>query len=144
MQDGSFLISNTTDFSLDGQDFTNGDIVRWDPVGESASLIFDEALFEGSDDIWVRSVSMLQNGNLLLSAFNEDTGGTMTLGGVTFGRGDLVEYNSSTGLAGLVLDSAIFGGATEDIDAVSVIPLPPALWMFVSALALLGRLGRRG
>ncbi len=144
LSNGNFLISNTSDFTLDGQDFLNGDIVLFDPSTESASLLFSEGLF-GGDDVWVRSVSMLGNGNLLFSAFNEDTGGDMTVGGLTFGRGDVVEYDLASGLAGLYVESSVFGGATEDIDALSVaaIPLPGAVWLFLSALAVMVRPLRR-
>ena len=140
LPNGNFLISNVSDFSLDGQDFRNGDIVLWDPIAETAAPFFDESLFGGTD-VWVRSVSMLDNGNLLLSAFNEDTGGSISLGGLTFGRGDVVEYDLTSGTASLYMSVAVFGGATEDIDALSttVIPLPAAVWLLLPALALIGR-----
>ncbi|MEL7449973.1 MAG: VPLPA-CTERM sorting domain-containing protein [Pseudomonadota bacterium] len=140
LSNGNFLIANRSDFNLDSQSFLNGDIVEFDPVSQTASLFFSESLFEGSDDILLRSVSMLPNGNLLLSAFNEDTGGTVTLGGLTFGRGDLVEYDAQSDVASLYISAAIFGGATEEFDAVhAVVPVPAALWLLLGSLgALIG------
>ena len=143
LDDGRFLISNISDYTLDSQTFEDGDIVVFDPVQQTASLLLDEDLFDGDDDIRVTGVSMLANGNLLLSAFNTDTGGDMTLGGTTFGRGDLIEYNLLTGMGSLFLDVSIFNGATEDFDGVHVVvPLPAAIWMMLSGLGLFGWLRR--
>ena len=143
LPNGNFLLANQSDYTLASQNFSNGDIVEYDPVNQTASLYFSESLF-GGDDIWVRSVGLLGNGNLLLSAFNEDTGGAITLGGLTFGRGDLVEYDRANDVATLLVSVAVFGGATEDFDAVHAVPLPAAAWLLLSALGLLGRRSHRG
>ena len=78
--DGTFLIANTFDFTLGGMDFQNGDIARYDPVTDMASLFFDESLF-GGVDARITSLSLDSTGRLVLSAFNEDTGLGLMLGG---------------------------------------------------------------
>ena len=148
--DGLFLLANTSDFSLGGVDFQNGDIALYDPVSGVASLYFDEGLF-GGVDARVTALSLNDNGNLLLAAFNEDTGGDLTLGGLTFGRGDLVEYDANAGTASVLFPSSNFGD-TADFDAAHLaapvpqttpVPLPAAVWMLAAGLAGLGALGRR-
>ena len=144
MPDGTFLISNISDYVLDSQSFEDGDIVHYDPVTATATLVLSEDLFSGDDDIRVTGVSVLDNGNLLLSAFNTDTGGDITLGGATFGRGDLVEYDLLTGVGSVFIDGSIFGGATEDFDGIHaglpavLIPIPGAIWLLLSGLGALG------
>jgi hypothetical protein len=54
---------------------------------------------------------VLASGNIVLS--------TTTLDGLTFGSGDLAEYNPGTNVATVFLDSAAFSGA-ENIDAAHV------------------------
>ncbi len=112
LDSGSFLISTSGNATLGGLTFGDDDIVLYDPGSDTASLAFDGgALFSnGNED--VDAVSVLSNGNLLLS-----TRGNATLGGLTFRDGDLVEYDAVNDVATLFFSEDLFL-AGEDVDAV--------------------------
>jgi len=65
----------------------------------------------------INAVHVLANGNYLISTKKSSLLGTNLL---SFGDGDLVEYNPTTGAASVYLSEKIFDGGNEDIDAVSV------------------------
>jgi hypothetical protein len=115
LPNGHLVLSVTNPAQLGGLDFTNGDLVDYDPVNDVATLFFDEALFgAGGGD--VDAVAVLPNGHILIST---DTG--ETLGGVSFGDGDVVDYDPLTGNTSLYLSEAtLFGGADVNLDALDV------------------------
>jgi len=110
---GLYLLSTETDAVVGGLSVGDDDVFLYDASTDSAKLFFDGALFSASDED-VNGVHILGNGNLLLS-----TTGNATLGGLTFGDDDLVEYDQATDTATLLLDGAVFSDTDEDIDAVS-------------------------
>lgn len=138
--DGTFLFS-----VLNDQTFTYGsstvnidreDLVLVDPVNMTASMFFDGsavATFSALDQ--VSSASIDDQGRLVLS---QGGAGTTTLGGLTFGRGDLVAYDMVNDLAELLIDAStnIYSGNTEDINANHwLVPTPG------SSVVLLGAAG---
>lgn len=64
------------------------------------------------------SVTRVVNATLILS-----TDATETLGGLTFGDGDLAEYSPITNTATLYFDESLFGN-NADIDGVYVTHMP--------------------
>ncbi|MEC9372669.1 MAG: hypothetical protein VYC34_02455 [Planctomycetota bacterium] len=100
---------------LGGLTFTDGDVVRYNPGADTASVFHSESLITPGNDI--TAFHLLPNGNYLLSVlFNG-----RTLGGLTFDDGDLVEYDPVNDVA------SIFGGISEssfannaDISGVSI------------------------
>ncbi|MBW1688685.1 MAG: PEP-CTERM sorting domain-containing protein [Deltaproteobacteria bacterium] len=110
----NILLSTGSDATLGGLSFRDGDIVQYNLLTDTATLFFDEDLFSADND--VDGVSLLPNGNIVLSTVVD-----ATLGGLTFRDGDLVEYNPVLDTATLFLDEDLFTGST-DIDAVSVLP----------------------
>jgi hypothetical protein len=110
----NILLSTSSDATLGGISFRDGDIVQYNIATDTATLFFSEDLLSSDND--VDAVSLLANGNIVLSTVLGDT-----LGGLTFRDGDLVEYNPSLGTATLFFDEDLITGA-GDIDAVSVLP----------------------
>lgn len=124
--DGSFVFSVLNDQTLNYAGSTvpvaNEDLVFVDPTAMTASVFFDGSA-HFTDDEEVTSASIDELGRLVLSAGFNDA----ELGGLVFGRGDLVAYDLTLGIAELLIDSStdIYSGATEDIDANHyVIPAP--------------------
>ena len=95
--------------TIGGITIRNGDIAKYDNVTDTATLIFNEDLFS-ADEI-VDAFQLLPNGNLLLSTAN-----AATLGGLTFGNADVVEYDPVSDLATIFFDENLFA-AGENIDA---------------------------
>lgn len=108
MSDGTIIISTSGDAILGGVSFSRDDLVRYDPVTDSATLFFDGNNFSGNQDI--DAVYVRANGNILLS-----TSGNATLAGLSFNDGDIVEYNPATNMASIFFAESLFAG-NEDID----------------------------
>jgi hypothetical protein len=94
---------------------SNGDIVNYDTVTDTATLAFDESLFGTPES--VDAYERLSNGNMVFSTFNSATLGSNTL---SFQNGDLVEYDPVNDLATLIFSESLFTGG-GDIDAVAVL-----------------------
>jgi hypothetical protein len=111
---GNIVLSTVLGETLGGLTFGKGDLVEYDPTTDTATLLFDENLFSSAqpniDAAYVRG-----NGNIILS-----TTGNATLGGLGFGKDDLIEYNPTTDTASLFFDGNLFSG-NEDIDAVHLL-----------------------
>lgn len=122
---GNIILSTTDSAELGGLNFTNGELIEYNPNLDVATLFFDNNLFSDSEDI--DAIHILDNGNIILS-----TVGSATLGGLSFADGDLVEYNPTTDIATLYLDEGLFGN-NADVDAVYVTTLPEP-----ATIALLG------
>lgn len=110
-----FLMSTETDAIVAGLSVGDDDLFLYDATNGTATLVFDGALFSTpTEDI--NAVFVLGNGHLLLSTTTD-----ATLGGLSFGDDDLVEYDPKTGTATLFLDGSLFTATDEDIDAVSLL-----------------------
>lgn len=127
LDDGSIVLSTKSSAQIGDIHFNNEDIVQivnlTTPTTGTARLYFDGSdYFDKNEDI--DAVTVLSNGNILLSTKNK-----ATIGGVTFHKNDLVEFNPFTGNASMFFDgSDFFGdgdgwhhGGQNNIDAVSVI-----------------------
>ena len=97
--DGTLLLSFDNDVSLGGISVEAGDLVRYDPASDTATLYLDAGshFADGAADIV--AVHALNNGNVVLATRDSET-----LGGLTFSDRDLVEYNTGTRAASLYLD----------------------------------------
>ena len=99
--------------TLGGLTFGADDLVRYNPITDTATLYFDGSSFFGNGDI--DAASVLSNGNLVFS-----TGETVNLGGSDYTKGDLILYDFDAGTFSLFFDEDLFVGLA-DIDAVSVL-----------------------
>ncbi len=115
LANGHIVLSTTGSASIGGVSFQDEDLVDYDPSSGTATIVFDgSAIFAGFEDL--DAVHVLSNGHILLS-----TEGSASIGGLSFESRDLVEYNTSTGIATLYLDgSSVFNGAAN-INAVHVL-----------------------
>ncbi len=106
----TIILSTNTEQTLGGLSFGNDDLAEYDPTTDVATLFLDGSLLTGTGTN-IDGAHILESGNIILS-----TTGAATLGGLSFGKGDLIEYNSTTDTSTLFLDGALFSG-NVDIDA---------------------------
>jgi hypothetical protein len=117
LSNGHIVLSTMHNATLGGLTFGDDDLVDYDPVSGTASLLFDGgSLFSnGREDI--NAAHVLSNGHIILS-----TVGNARLGGLTFGDDDLVDYDPASDTASLFFDGgSLFSNTSEDIDAVYVL-----------------------
>jgi hypothetical protein len=114
LDNGNIILSTDDSATLGGLSFNAGDLVEYNPTTDTAILFFDETLFAGGSEN-IDAVHILDNGNIILSSSDD-----ATLGGLTFGGGDLVEYNPITDTATLFFDGSLFGGS-ENLDAAHIL-----------------------
>ena len=117
MSNGNILLSTTGTATLGGLTFSDGSLVEYNPVTDSASLYFSESLFAGGADI--DGVHVLDSGNILIT-----TTRTETLGGLTFSDGSIAEYNPGSNTATLYFNENLFSGGA-DVNAITI--QPPAV-----------------
>jgi len=116
LDSGNMIISTTSNATLGGLSFRDGDLAEYDFQTDTASLYFSESEFGSNEDI--DAVHVLDSGNILFS-----TTGSAELDGVRFKDGDVIEYNISTGTAALYFNENRFG-SNEGIDALFVSKVP--------------------
>jgi hypothetical protein len=137
---GNIILSTDRNARLAGLSFRDGDLVEYDPLMGTASLLFNEDLFTRDEDI--DALDILPNGHLLLSTVTQ-----ATLGGLDFGKDDLVEYDTASNRASIFLDGE-FLGHNISVDAISIfngIPEPAVLSLLAvgGVILALRRRGRR-
>lgn len=133
---GHLVLSTVEAATLGGLSFSNGDLVQYDPINDTASLLLSESVFAQSEN--VDAVHVLANGLIRLS-----TQGGATLGGLTFRDGDIVEYDPLSDTAVLVFSEDDFSG-NPNVDAYSATAVPEPGTAALLALGLAGvAAGRR-
>jgi hypothetical protein len=105
MDDGRVLVSFRANELVHGVNYLDGDVIAFD--NGAFSIFFSESNFEGDADI--NAFSITYKGTYLIS-----TRKSATLAGVTFGDGEILEYDPVTQTAQIVF-SVNNGGA--DVDA---------------------------
>ncbi|MDY6913794.1 MAG: PEP-CTERM sorting domain-containing protein [Planctomycetota bacterium] len=114
----TFILSTDSAATLGSLSFQDEDLVEYDAATDTATVLFDgTTLFTNGATEDVNAVCVLPNGNIVLS---NDYNAT-ELGGLTFDRCDLVEYNPATDTATLFFDGYPKFGTWSDIDAVHVL-----------------------
>ena len=113
----TIILATDTEATLGGLTFGDDDLVDYDPVADTATLYFEGDPLFGT--MWedIDAVHVLSNGHIILS-----TDADATLGGLSFGDDDLVDYDPVADTATLYFDGgALFSNLDEDIDAVHVL-----------------------
>lgn len=106
-------LSTDSGATIGGLTIFDGDIARYDTASGVATLYFNENLFSANEQ--VDSIHIRDNGNILLS-----TTTSATLGGLTFGAGDVAEYNPNTNTASLFFAETHFA-SSANIDGFTVL-----------------------
>ncbi len=114
LNNGNLVLSTADYANLGGLDFSDQDLVEYDPTSSTASIYFDGDATALSQDI--TAVHVLENGHLVMAAK-----GATTLGGLSFTAADLIEYDIATDTATLYFDgSSLFSDPSEQIMSVHI------------------------
>jgi hypothetical protein len=117
LDDGTMVLSTAqSKRTIGGLTVDKGDIVLYDPIADTASLLLSESAFDKSTN--VDAVFLMDDGTIALSIQQDDR----TLGGLTFNNGDIVLYDPDTDSATLLFSESLFGGDDVDIDAIYIAP----------------------
>ena len=109
------ILSTEDNATLGGLSFSDKDLAEYDPLTATATLYLDGAAVGITQDI--DAVHVLANDRIVLSTID-----TTTLGGITFEKEDLVEYDPVDDIATLRFDgSNLLSGGQTDISAVHVL-----------------------
>jgi hypothetical protein len=133
LDNGNLVLSTDNDAQLGNLSFSEGDLVEYDLSSKTASLFFDGSLF--GEEMNIDAVNVNADGTIVLSTATE-----AVLAGLTFDEDDLVSYDPATGMATHLFDGEGNFSLQENIDAVSMspVPLPGAIWLVVTGLGLSG------
>ena len=112
--DGTIILSTTAAASIGATSFNNEDLIQYDPLTGNATVFFDASTVGLTDDI--DAFHLLNNGNYLLSVVNDG----ISLGGITFNNGDLVEYNPGTDTASIFFAETLFSDGNANIKGVYI------------------------
>ncbi|GJM24112.1 MAG: hypothetical protein DHS20C16_05270 [Phycisphaerae bacterium] len=131
-ENGNFVMSTIADAGLGGLNFTDGDIIDYNPTTNLSTLLVSEAALFDDGDGDVDAVHVLENGNLLISAL--DT--TETVSGISFADGDVFEYDPINDTATLYLSESVFTstGLANDIDGFTLVPEPATFGLLLLSM----------
>ena len=104
LANGHLVLSTINTVTLAGLTFENEDLVEYDPVADTATMLFDGSTLFSGGSTDVSAVHVTDSGHLVLS--NEYD---VTLGGLSFEPNDLVDYDPATDTAVLLLDGDAVG-----------------------------------
>ncbi|MEM8872870.1 MAG: PEP-CTERM sorting domain-containing protein [Planctomycetota bacterium] len=141
LPNGLVFFSTRNDATLFGVDYGKEDLISYDPVAGTASLAFDGSLINGTEPN-LRAAAILNDETLLFAASEGGSSDTMTIGGVTFNRDDLVIYNTLSGTVTLFMEGGDEFTGSQIVDAVTVVGIPEPATLGLAAIPLLA-LGRR-
>ncbi len=115
LANGHLLLSTDGAATAAGLSVEQKDIFDYDPVGNSAVIVIDgDSTFSGEANI--NGVHLLSNGHFAIS-----TNADETIGSLSFGNEDIVELDTSTGVATMYFDGDVpFGTSNENIDALHI------------------------
>ena len=115
---GHLVLSPENESTIGDLTFMDSDLIEYDPVLGTATMVFDGSELFGSGDAEnISAVSILDNGHIVLSTTTD-----ATLAGLSFECQDLVEYDPVAGTATLFFDGSELFSLTENIDAAHVLP----------------------
>lgn len=115
LANGRLVLSTDGNATLGGIAIEDGDLVEYDPLTDSAVLIFDGSELFADAGEKIVSVFLHDNGRIVLS-----TDGNAELGGLSFESIDVVEYDPAADNASLLLDGSAVG-LNATIDALHIL-----------------------
>ena len=114
---GNIILSTTNDNVIAGVNFGDDDLVEYDPVAGTATIIFDGGSLFSQTNEDIDAVHILANGNIVLS-----TTGNATLAGLSFNDDDLIEYDPVAGTATRIFDGGnLIVDGNGDVNGIYVI-----------------------
>ncbi|MCH2170262.1 PEP-CTERM sorting domain-containing protein [Myxococcota bacterium] len=146
---GNLIFSTAADAKIGSLSITKKDLVEYDPVAETATILFDGTLTSGSNRD-INAFQLLADGTYVLS-----TAGNASLGGASWSKDDLVQYDPVSGSAHVFFEGAnYFASAGENVEAAfvvggaleekgPVVPEPSTGALVALGIALLSRVERR-
>ena len=119
---GNIILSTGNDatLGLNNLSFRDGDLVKYDPIADNATLYFDESNFSGNEDITAVYVPDDESYIILSTADNAILGSN----NLSFRQGDIVKYHltgTKVGEAEIFLKKDKFSSITGAIDGVHVL-----------------------
>lgn len=108
-----WLLSSSTDSTIGGAQYLDGDVIEWNPVTGQAGLFLSESIF-GSADEDIDALHVFDDGRVAIS-----TTSSATLYGTRFASGDVVLLDLAERTAAILFDGSDWFEASENIDAVS-------------------------
>ena len=93
---GDLVFSTFQDQSINGVSFTDGDLVQYNPMTDTATVIVTEASIFDDGDGDIDAVHALADGTFLISPAADDT-----IDGVLYTDSDVVTFDPATGSASL-------------------------------------------
>ncbi|HRX86478.1 MAG TPA: hypothetical protein P5572_15760 [Phycisphaerae bacterium] len=118
LPDGSMLLSVLFNGrTLGGLTFDDGDLVRYDPMTNTASIyVLSEASFGTGADI--NAVTLAPDGDIILSNRENNS-----IGALSYDDGDIVRYDIDTGTASIMVpQAAIFDDGDGDVSSLHLLP----------------------
>ncbi|MCH8923288.1 MAG: lamin tail domain-containing protein, partial [Planctomycetes bacterium] len=121
LSNGDLVLSTAGSARLGALPFRDGDLVRFNPTTGVATLLLSEDIFDGGGDI--NAVHVFES-NGVIDRYVISTDGPVTIAGVLYDDGDLIEIDAGNLTASLFLSENIFEASsissivTENIDAV--------------------------
>ena len=115
---GNIVLSTTGNANLGtpGLGFNDDDIIEYDPVADTATLLLDGATIitnvGGDEDI--DAVRLLDDDSILFSLTQN-----RTVAGVAFLDGDIILFDPATGTASLFLGESAFTSGNEDVNSIT-------------------------
>ncbi|MCH8923481.1 MAG: lamin tail domain-containing protein, partial [Planctomycetes bacterium] len=102
--------------------FGNGDLVAWDPLNQTATLVFSESLFDAESSSAlpnenIDALHVLGNNEFIIS-----TSGPASIGGRSFDDGDLIRVVTSAGGTVLQSVSLYFSESLFAVEPLGVVP----------------------
>ena len=141
---GNIVFSTNNSNTIGGLNFRDKDIVEYNPVTDTASLLFNGDIISatGNYDTDVDAVHLLGDGSILFSTRTPGSFVGGHGGNLAFDDGDVVRYDPATDSASLFFHDADFVSANYDINAIYVAtPEPGTAALLALALALVAMTG---
>ncbi len=127
LPNGKILLSTATDGSvIAGVTFNAEDIVMYDPILQTAVLIFDGSTIFTADTVDIDAIHIRYNSSYTVTDWDIllSTAASATFSaGISFQDNDIVSYDMGSGTGTLLVDGAsadMFNGATGNLNGVQV------------------------
>lgn len=116
---GNYVLSTSGGATIGSLSFNDEDLVEYDPNSGTATMFLDGSTVISDDSgngLDINGVHVDSNGLIYLSMTENST-----IGGLSFGDDDVVQYDPNSGTATLVFPGgSLFSSSSEDVDAIGM------------------------